>query len=606
MILSESMRIRADAPARSRTAFRLIAAVLAFGPALPAAFAAFTYPGCDDAAESQFRYVPVVGRGSSYPTESGNKAPLATDPTLSEPLHMAFDSRPDGKADLYWTERLGSVKRFDASVNTVSLVGTLSGISSTGEMGLTGIALDPAFKTNRRMYLFYANSSPSEFRISRFTLNASGKLDPSAEQVLLRIKRTDENHTGGAMAFDAQGDLWITVGKNAPDYPNSYSETSESHSTEATAANLAELRGGILRIHPDNSARGYAIPEGNFGSYWSDYFKGKGNADLATQYSDTTKVRPELYVKGTRNAYSIAVHPTKRWLAWGEFGVNTADTYTEEHNLVTHPAYGGYPYFAGGFGPGAGTGFYELWSGAGSTYGAAHPGLAQTPAAPVNQSVWNKGPKQLPPATPAMHTYLHPNSGAGAVTGPIYAYDAASPSRIKWPPHFDGAWIITDWSQGSAAAGLRGAKIFKLSATGETLTDSLKWFRNLGWSNPISFEQGADGALYIVNYSGFFSATSGTHIGRLEYAGSCFPTTSAASRPSPSRPEFVFDARGLRIDATGPSRIIIRDAAGKLLFSARQDGPARYPLGDRLAQAGVYLATLETAAGVRSLTLIRP
>jgi cytochrome c len=594
-----------SASRRARLRSLLIASALGPGLAALPSRAAFTYPGCPEAAESQFRYVPVVGRGSSYQTENGNKAPLVVDATLEEPLHMAFDSRPDGKADLYWTQRTGAVTRFDAGANSVSSLGNVPGLSTVQEMGLTGIALDPAFKTNRRLYLYYANANPPEFRLSRFVLDASGKLDPASQQILLRIKRSDENHTGGALAFDAYGDLWITVGKNAPDYPNSFNENSESRSTEATAANLAEWRGGVLRIHPDNSARGYSIPAGNFGPYWSAYFKGKGDTGLAAEYLDTNKVRPELYVKGTRNAYTIAVHPTKRWLAWGEFGVNTNNTYTEEHNLVTHPAFGGYPYFAGGFGTGTGTGYYALWSGAGAAnYNAAHPGLNQSPEGPLNQSAWNKGPRQLPPVTPAMHTYMH-GSGAGAITGPIYVYDPASPSPIKWPPHFDGAWFVTDWTQGTGTSGFQGAKIFKLKEGGEGLADSVKWFQKLGWLHPISFGQGPDGALYIVNYSGFFSSDAGTHIGRLEYAGTCSPVTGAFARRPDSPADFGFDARALWVTAPGPSRVMIRDAAGKAIFAARQNGPARYALGNRLARPGVYLATLESAGGPRTVKQVR-
>ncbi len=444
--------------------------------------AAFTYAGCDDVAESQFKYAAVIARSDAltggFAAAAATTKPLAVDNTLLEPIHLAFDSRADGKTDIYWIERAGTV--------------------------------------------------------TKFTLNASGMLDNSAQQVLLKIKRSSEAHTGGAKAFDAQGDLWITVGKNAPDYPNSYNETRETGSTVGTSANLADDRGGVLRIHPDNSTRGYSIPDGNFGPYWSNYFKTTGNADLAAQYADTNKVRPELYVNGTRNAYSISVHPTKRWLAWGEFNVNTTNTLTEEHNLVTHPAFGGYPYFAGGFGPGNGAGYYALWSGDGATgYNSAHPGSTQSVDGPVNQSIWNKGPKQLPPVTPALHTYMR-SDGAGAVTGPIYKYDPTSPSRIKWPPHFDGAWFITDWTQGTSGNGFQGAKIFKLNAAGDAKTDSLKWFTSLGWLNPISFDQGADGALYIINYAGWYNSTSNTHIGRLEYTEIAYPRVQcSASFPLP-------------------------------------------------------------------------
>jgi cytochrome c len=432
-------------------------------------------------------------------------------------------------------------------------------------------------------------------------------LDNASQQVLLAIKRSGEAHTGGAMTFDAYGDLWITVGKNAPDYPNSYNETTESRSTESTSSNLADDRGGVLRIHPDNTARGYSIPEGNFGPYWSNYFKNKGNADLAAQYNDTSKVRPELYVKGTRNAYSIAVHPTRRWLAWGEFNINTTNTYTEEHNLVTHPAFGGYPYFTGGFGPGIGTGYYELWSAeAASKYNTAHPGLTQSAEGPVNMSVWNKGPQQLPPVTPALNTYLR-NTAAGAVTGPIYAYDSTSPSLIKWPPHFDGAWFVTDWNQGTNNNGFQGAKIYKLNAAGDAKIDSVNWFTKLGWSNPISFDQGPDGAIYIINYSGWYGSTSSTHIGRLEYIGGCKSNSAVFGRMAlPYETDFGIDLSTLWVTRKGPWNLSIRNAAGSLIFEAHQQGPAHFALGDKLNQTSLYLITLESIDKKATFKWARP
>lgn len=584
-------------------AMRLAALLL---PALPAA-AAFTYPGCPDADETQFRYQPIVGYKDPVSVDSPIQKPLAVDGSLLEPLHLAFDARADGKADLYFVEKGGAVKKFDAGTNTVSLLGNVTGITTGGEMGLTGIALDPNFKSNRWMYLFFAQGSPAEFRVSRFTLTPAGKLDNAAQKVLLGFHRVGDNHTGGAMTFDAAGDLWITVGKNAKDYPNSYSETSENLSSEATSANLADLRGGVLRIHPDSSAKGYSIPAGNFGAYWSDYFKAQGNASLAAAYSDPAKVRPELYVKGTRNAYSIAVHPTKRWLAWGEFGVNTTNTLTEEHNLVTHPAYGGYPYFAGGFGSGAGTGYYALWSGAGaSVYEAAHPGLSQSIGGPLNQSVWNKGPKQLPPVTPAMHTYMH-GSGAGAVTGPIYAYDPASSSAIKWPPHFEGAWFVTDWVQGEGNNGFKGAKIFKMSPDGSAKIDSVKWFRNWAWYEPISFDQGPDGALYVIMYHGWHTADAGTHIGRIEYTGTCRPTSVDIARASgPAFPGLRADARGVLLEGPGPAVITVRDARGREAFRTRAAGPGWMAWGDALPSGGVYVVTVRSASGARTRAIALP
>ncbi len=110
--------------------------------------------------------------------------------------------------------------------------------------------------------------------------------------------------------------------------------------------NAADLRGSILRIHPDESTRGYSIPAGNFGERFAAYFRSKGDSDLASAYADPARVRPEIYVKGTQNPYSLFVDPVRRWLAWGDVGPDQGKQ-SEEYNLTREAAFAGWPYYAG-------------------------------------------------------------------------------------------------------------------------------------------------------------------------------------------------------------------------------------------------------------------
>ena len=50
------------------------------------------------------------------------------------------------------------------------------------------------------------------------------------------MRKTVSFHTAGALAFDGYGDLAVAVGDN--------------QQTDLGPANTADLRGGILRIHP--------------------------------------------------------------------------------------------------------------------------------------------------------------------------------------------------------------------------------------------------------------------------------------------------------------------------------------------------------------------
>lgn len=540
-------------------------------------------PGCTEVTEKEFRYVKVVTKTAG------------SDPNMGEPLKLAFDLQAGNKVDIYWVERLGKVKLFDATRNAVSTVGTIP-VFTGGENGLTGIALDPGFKANRWMYFFFAPATPSEFRVSRFTLK-DGQLDMASEKPLLKIPEVRTiQHTGGALQFDSYGDLWITVGKNAADHPKLISEENMRESCESSSSNAGDMRGGLLRIHPDDKApKGYTIPNDNFGEYWSRQFASQGKADLAKEYADPAKVLPEIYVKGTRNAYSISVDPVRRWVAWGEFGINQP-TITEEHNLVTHPAFTGFPY----------------WSGNNySVLEEPYLGIAgvKDPAAPMNNSKWNKGPRQLPPAQPAIHSYLR----SGAITGPIYRYDGDLASPIKIPPHFDKAWFVTDWRWPSGGVGVR---IYQVSDDGKKLTDSLGWFGTFGFDHPLDFRQGPDGALYVVNYGPQgFTANAQAHIGRIEYTGACRPSEPKWPKPdatglamhdgSAGAPGFRATLRSIRVEAAGPHVIRIHDLQGREIHTDKGLVPGEHALGGLLQnRRGIYFVTLETLQGSETQRLL--
>lgn len=541
--------------------------------AISPSFGKFSASGCPDVYENQFRYVKLFGNASD------------ADPFLLEPVHMALDKQANDSVDIYFVERRGKLKYYNGATHAMSLLATLDvDIQGVHDDGLTGIALDPDFRKNRWLYLYYTPKAPEVFRVSRFTL-AGDKLDLASEKILLSIpmQRKSCCHTGGAMVFDAKGDLWITTGNNSPDAPSLVNESDWTLSAEASSGNPSDLRGGVLRIHPDNSAKGYSIPAGNFGDYWAKKFADQGNTSLAAQYADHAQVLPEIYVKGTRSNYSIAVDPYRERLAWGEFLPPGVD----EHNLVNHPTFAGYPY----------------WGGPGDRAFAKGGSLA----APMNNSRWNKGPRQLPPAEPALHPYFTPGGGGG-VTGPIYRYDGALKSKIKFPPHFDKAWFVTDffWS---------GVKILGVNEAGERLNDSLDWFGVFNLENALDMEQGPDGALYVLNYAGRYTSTANTSFGRIEYTGSCLPAEpSLPTRigiPGPGNPGgaedgFVIRPGILYVTLPGSYRLILKDVGGREVFSAMDKGPREFALDAILAgRQGVFLMTLESGSQIRHAQVYR-
>jgi cytochrome c len=554
--------------------------------------AEFATPECPVFTEAEFSYSKLVTR--------------SLDTTLNEPIKMAIDAREGAPADIYFVERHGNVKRYNGADMTVTLLAHIDvwsdspehvdSVGKEAETGLDAIVLDRDFRGNHKLYLRYEPWEKEVYRIASFIVDGDS-LDRASEKILLEIPYVRE-HTrlhaivlgGGGMAMDGSGNLYIAIGANCESSP-SVDETYRDFSAEYTSSNLASLRGAILRIHPDESPRGYSIPKGNFGEYFSRRFAAEGRAALAAEYADPAKVKPEVYVKGVRNPYSLSVDPVKGWVLWGEFGPDRMGvTRIEEDNLAAHPVYAGYPYWSGKNEPLLDAlPLYQGWD----------------PKAPINKSVWNDGPRELPPTDTPRYAYsAHLNGGFivgnHPTAGPIYHYDGGSKSSLKLPPHFDAAWFVTDR--------MNGVRAFRMSEDGTRLLDSTALMPAQKLERPLDLQMGGDGALYVLDYgTGWHGPSPQTHIGRIEYHGTCRPGSAGPldgsgglRRPGALRARIA--RLSVEVDEPGPHRIRFQDVYGRLIGEASGTGPMTHaiPIGH---QRGVFFAIVETPRAMRSLAV---
>ena len=139
---------------------------------------------------------------------------------LDEPMEMAF--LPGNKVIV--VERKGGVKIIDEKTKEVSDAGFIEvntkytnkkGQTREAEEGLMGITLDPKFATNHWVYLYYAHPKEAKHVLSRFVLKDDA-LVMESEKVVLEVKTQREEccHTGGGLAWDKAGNLFLTVGNN--------------------------------------------------------------------------------------------------------------------------------------------------------------------------------------------------------------------------------------------------------------------------------------------------------------------------------------------------------------------------------------------------------
>jgi glucose/arabinose dehydrogenase/type 1 glutamine amidotransferase len=436
-------------------------------------------------------------------TIDSNFQKVILDNNVSDPLQLSVAA--DGR--VFYIERAGNVKMFNPSNSLITLCGHIS-VEEQVEDGLLGITLDNGFLTNRFLYLFYSpNSTDSVQDISRFTVTSSNTLDMTSEKLLLTIGviRGVGNHAAGCLLMYTNGDLYISAGDNTDPFSSSgFAPLDErpgraAYDSQKSASNENDLRGKILRIHPQPDGT-YTIPSGNMFP------------------PGTPNTRPEIYVMGCRNPFRFSVDEANGWLYWGEVGPDaTADDPSrgpkghDEWNQARAPGNFGWPYFVGNNKP-----YIEY------DFATGISGSAFDPAAPVNNSPNNTGPTNLPPAQPAWLWYPYDSSpefpeldGTGGRTcmgGPVYHYKTNVVNSKKLPAYYEGSVFIWEWSRNYI-------KEVKTDESGNVLKIS-PFLPTFTFIRPIDLKVGPDGCIYLIEWgTGYSGSNPDARLSRIEYTG---------------------------------------------------------------------------------------
>ena len=446
-------------------------------------------------------------RSATQPAPSPSSAATATAPApdpsrfqqdvllegvFDEPteLAVAYDGR------VFVIERHGTLSVFDPRTHTQRVITKLA-VNDEAENGLIGIALDPAFLRNHWIYL--NRTVGLNHRLARFTLDGDSLRD---ERVLLEVK-IDRGccHTGGSLAFNRIGELFVSYGDNSnPFTAGDYAPidpTPGKFLADAlrSSANTQDLRGKILRIRPIQNGT-YAIPDGNL-------------------FADPKEGRPEIYTMGHRNPYRISVDQHTGWLYWGEVGPDAQKDSEfgskgfDEVNQAKRPGNFGWPMFIGDNRPFRNYNFttkqlFDFFD----------------PKRPENTSPNNTGARILPPPQPAMIWYPYerterfPLVGEGsrtAMAGPVYHYGDYERSAERLPAYYDRKFIHYDWMRGWLMA-----VTFDAAGNYQRMEPFLSQFK---FDHPVDMELGgSDGALYVLEYGTYWNAkNANARLSRITY-----------------------------------------------------------------------------------------
>jgi glucose/arabinose dehydrogenase len=201
---------------------------------------------------------------------------------LDEPWGLAF--LPDGTKLV--TEKPGALRRIASGGEISKPIDGLPRVAAVGQGGLLGIALDPAFADNRRLYL--CHSEPRDGGRSTSVIAATLSADYARLENVAIVFRQEPavssgRHFGCRLVFDREGALFITTGDRG----------SRSKSAQDPKTGI----GKIHRIRTDGTPVGAGV------AGWL----------------------PTIWSIGHRNAQGAALHPETGALWTVEHGARGGD-----------------------------------------------------------------------------------------------------------------------------------------------------------------------------------------------------------------------------------------------------------------------------------------
>lgn len=426
---------------------------------------------------------------------------------------MELDIAPDGT--IFLIELAGNLKTIDPQSGRQEVVGKLT-VTTAQENGLIGLALDPKFAENGWIYLQYSPPDFSGQRVSRFDFR-DHRLVLESEKVLFTYQeqRRECCHHAGSLEFGPDGNLYIGTGDNTNPFNDSQGyapldqrKDREPWDAQRSAGNTKSYNGKILRIHPEADGT-YSIPDGNL-------FPKDGSIGY-----------PEIYVMGCRNPWRLNVDRKTGYLYWGDVGPDAGGDNDrgprgyDEINQARSAGNFGWPYFIGN---------NFAYSMVDFVTGEIRP--PQDPTKPENHSVNNTGSVELPPARPALIYYPggpspeFPEVGSGgrtACAGPVYYFDADSPSSTKFPQQYDRTLFAFEWSRNA---------IYAVHLDPQSNLERIERFLpETSFVRPIDLIFDRQGSLYVIEYGETWGVNPDARLVRLDYVrGNRKPTAVAKAK----------------------------------------------------------------------------
>ncbi len=270
-------------------------------PAATARASATTTPTATVAATATPTATPAPTATPTAPAVAGLRvalAPLAED--LARPVFAGHAG--DGSGRIFVLEKAGRIVALNAdgsqALTFLDIRGRVG--SDASEQGLLGLAFDPAFAANGRLFVNYTDKD-GDTVISRFQANPERTAaDPASETVLLTAAQPASNHNGGMLAFGPDGYLYAGLGDGGG-----------ADDSYGNGQDLNTILGTLLRL--DVSGEDAVVPADN-------------------PFVEQESARPEIWAYGLRNPWRFSFDRLtgQMWIAdvgqnlWEEVNVQPA------------------------------------------------------------------------------------------------------------------------------------------------------------------------------------------------------------------------------------------------------------------------------------------
>jgi glucose/arabinose dehydrogenase len=218
-----------------------------------------------------------------------------------EPPTLGTQTVVSGRADVWeivftpsgtmlWTERSGKIMKRTTGGTVSQVTADLAGLRVAGETGLMGLAVDPSFSSNRRIYtcMGWTDGSTSDVRVVPWVFNGAGTTLTRQAPIITGMPATSGRHGGCRLLFDGSRRLYVGTGDAA---------------VGTNPQDLASMGGKILRVSPDTGAGTPGNP-----------FASSGNA-----------VTRRIFSYGHRNVQGLAIRPSNGTFWSAEHGPDRDD-----------------------------------------------------------------------------------------------------------------------------------------------------------------------------------------------------------------------------------------------------------------------------------------